>query len=275
MNWNSKLNLKEKIGKGKRNARTDEAERMQAHYVPRQLRGEKLSLKKPQQLILALSAVAVVAAVLIVVFAVNYGSNYTTKEKGYQCYGGNTAEIASGTRLERNGDGQTFFVEGEERTETFLPIYSVKRSAMLLPDDWLLFTPRDGGINRVAYFSEVLCDQYGAITVSKNGKSVKPQQGFLYDGENFYIFLEPVMIEFNGYSMELPALSYAEAVYGGYMMVYNYETKEFFIEMSDGTGTARVPSGDYEISLMGDSMTLYDGSKKLLATRPDLFDPIV
>ena len=75
--------------------------------------------------------------------------------------------------------------------------------------------------------------------------------------------------------MELPALSYAEAVYGGYMMVYNYETKEFFIEMSDGTGTARVPSGDYEISLMGDSMTLYDGSKKLLATRPDLFDPIV
>ena len=92
---------------------------------------------------------------------------------------------------------------------------------------------------------------------------------------DFYLFLEPMKLSFNGYSMDVPALSYVEAVYGGYMMVFNYETKEFFIELSDGSGTAQTPSGDYVISLLGDSMTLHDGSRQLLAIRPDLFDPIV
>ena len=84
-----------------------------------------------------------------------------------------------------------------------------------------------------------------------------------------------MIVYFNGYKMELPALSYVEAVYGGYMMVFNYETKECFTELYDGSGTAQPPSGDYVLSLLGDSVTMRDGSKMLLATRPDLFDPIV
>lgn len=269
INFKFNPNLKEKFRK------PQISERVKSLYVPLQLRGEKLNLKKPQHLLLLLSAVAVVAAVAIVMLTLNFGSSYTLEEKGYQCYGGNTVELESGVKLKRNSEDKTLLIRDGEGSETFLPIYLLQEPAMVLSNDMLLFTPRENGVSRVSYFSKVSCDKYGAVAIEKNGKTEKTEQGFLYDGNDFYIFLEPVTLKFNGYSMKLPALSYVEAVYGGYMTVYNYETKEFFIELSDGTGSASVPSGDYEISLMGDSMTLYDGSRKLLATRPDLFDPIV
>ena len=119
------------------------------------------------------------------------------------------------------------------------------------------------------------CKANGTVTVQRERNSRVAESGFLYDGGDQYIFLEPMIVYFNGYKMELPALSYVEAVYGGYMMVFNYETKECFTELSDGSGTAQPPSGDYVLSLLGDSVTMRDGSKMLLATRPDLFDPIV
>ena len=86
---------------------------------------------------------------------------------------------------------------------------------------------------------------------------------------------DQLTVSFNGYNMDLPALSYVEAVYGEYMMLFNYATKETFMELSDGTGTAQPASGDYVISLLGDSMTLNNGNKILLANRPELFDPVV
>lgn len=97
----------------------------------------------------------------------------------------------------------------------------------------------------------------------------------MFDGKDTYLFLEPMTVSVNGRTLQLPALSYVEAVYGGYVMVFNYETKDCFVELSDGSGTAQPPSGDYEISLLGDSMTMHDGSRSLLATEPSLFDPVV
>lgn len=244
-------------------------------YVPLKLRGGKLNLKRPQQLILLFSAVAAVAAVIIVLVTVDFGQSYTIEEPSHQYYAGKAVAVDEESKLKRNSEDKTLLFQGENSTETFLPVYFDSKPQMILATDMMLITPRTGQTVRVSYFSEVEYDKYGTITITREKKEAKPQHGFLYDGEDFYIFLEPVTVEFNGYSMDLPALSYVEAVYGGYMMVFNYETKEFFMELSEGTGTAKTGGGDYTISLLGDTITMHDGKRWLLATRSDLFDPIV
>ena len=244
-------------------------------YIPLQLRGNLRNRKQTQMLILLLSALAVILAVIVVIFTVDFGSSYSIKEAAYQYYGGNTSKIEAGAKLKRSGEEKTLLVQDGYSSEAILPVYLKKSPAIVLTTDMMYLAPRSGICERAVYFSEVKCDDNGTVTVTRNGKSQNPQQGFLYDGGDFYLFLEPMKLSFNGYSMDVPALSYVEAVYGGYMMVFNYETKEFFIELSDGSGTAQTPSGDYVISLLGDSMTLHDGSRQLLAIRPDLFDPIV
>ena len=105
-------------------------------------------------------------------------------------------------------------------------------------------------------------------------KETAVDRGFLFDGEDFYLFLEPVVVKFNGYSLELPALSYVEARYNGDVMIFNAQDKSFLIESPKSVVTAGIPTGDYEISLLNDSMVLHDGMRVLLFTRADLLESI-
>lgn len=254
-------------------AHRETAQERAARYTPVRLRGRKLGVK--ELLIVTVPALAAILAVVIVLFTANKGSVYKFQDTAGQYYGGASVHIESGAELRRGKDGMAVLKIGRESIETTLPIYLDNSRRVVIPADMLYITPRDGGCRRVVPFSEVESKLNQMTSVTRGGTRVDTEQGFLYDGEDFYLFLEPVMVSFNGYTMELPALSYVEAVYGGYMMLFNYDTKEVFMELSDGTGTAQPASGDYVVSLLGDSITLYNGNKTLLANRPELFDPVV
>ncbi len=226
-------------------------------------------------MILLIPVLAAVAAVAVVMLTVDKSTSYKLKNGASQYYGGSTAVIADGAALKRSSSGTTTLKQGNQSTETSLPIYLSDSRSVVFPDDMIYFVPRSSECYRLVYFSEVECQTNGTIVVRHEDASETAEPGFLYDGKDFYLFLEPMILSFNGYSMELPALSYAEAVYGGHIMVFNYETKETITESPEGSAEARTVAGDYAISLFGDSMTLYDGTKSLLATKPDLFDPLI
>lgn len=246
-----------------------------AQYTPSRLRPGKRRMSGREKLIVILPALAAILAVGIVLFTVDKVSVYKIRDTAYQYYGGRTVRIESGAELRSGTDGTVFLKTGKQTTETTLPVYLENSRKVVLTSDMLYISPRIGGCSRAVHFSEVECKTNQMISVSRGGSKADTERGFLYDGEDFYLFLEPVTVNFNGYTMDLPALSYVEAVYGGYMMLFNYDTKEFFMELSDGTGSAQPASGDYVISLLGDSMTLNNGNKLLLANRPELFDPVV
>ncbi len=268
-----KIDEKRKTNSASR-AQVTAAKQQRERYTPTNLRRRKKKKLSGKELsILLIPALAAAVAVAIAAATFNHGSTYTFEKEAVQYYGGSSAPVAAGTQLTVSGEGQSSLPQSEEGTN--LPIYLKDSPAIVLPSDMIYYTPRDGGYGRISCFSELECKSNGMITVKRDGKSIQPSKGFLYDGEDFYVFLEPMTIAFNGYTMDVPALSYVEAIYGGHMMIFNYETKEFTIEQCDGSGTASSNAGDYTISLLGDSMTLYDGTKYLLVTRPDLFDPIV
>jgi len=257
---------------GKREARRAERERRE-RYTPTRLRRRKLSGR--EWALVLIPAFAAVAAAAVVLFTMTRGTGYRFECAAFQYYNGNAARVEAGTELALDRDGKTVLKQSGSSRTVELPFYLESGPSVLLPTDLVYCMPRARDYRQAAAFTELECNENGAITAARDGKTAQPEHGFLYDGGDFYLFLEPVTVAFNGYTMELPALSYVEAVYGGYVMVFNYETRECFTELSDGTGTARPSSGDYVVSLLGDSMTLYDGTKLLLATRASLFDPVV
>lgn len=227
-------------------------------------------LSRRERLMLLIPAVAAVVA-----FTLDRGSTYTFKGTARQYYAGNAAAVESGTKLKRSQKGETLLVKGGQSIQTDLPIYPTDSRRVVLPTDMVFVAPRSDKFYRMSYFTEVECQPGGTVIARRGNDRATVEQGFLFDGKDTYLFLEPMTVSVNGRTLQLPALSYVEAVYGGYVMVFNYETKECFVELSDGSGTAQPPSGDYEISLLGDSMTMHDGSRSLLATEPSLFDPVV
>lgn len=234
---------------------------------------KKNSRKKRNRLFFLIPISALVLAVIVAALILNRGSSYRLKGSAVQYYAESSVTIESGAVLKRKSDGTTTLTLGNYSTEINLPIYYSESRSVVLPDDMIYFAPRSGDCARMKYFSEVECKTNGTVVVYSDGNTITEEPGFLYDGKDLYLFLEPVVLTFNGYTMELPALSYVEAVYGGYIMVFNYDTKKMFMELAEGSATAKTPSDDYTVSLIGDSMTLYDGTRSLLATRADLLEP--
>lgn len=230
----------------------------------------KLTLK--EKLILIIPAVAVIIAAVLVYVLVRGGNNLPIGEPACQYYAGSTFYISENASLMRKKDEVYLEVNGDLQKLSSLPIYYTERRAMLLPTDMVYCIPRSGDFSRAPQFAEVECDEYGGIKLRGDKKTVTAPLGFLYDGGDYYVFLEPVTLRFNGYKFDLPAMSYVEAVYAGQVMVFNYETREFFAESPKGSVIAESPTGDYTVSLLDDSMTPHDGIKSLLFTRPDLLD---
>ena len=144
----------------------------------------------------------------------------------------------------------------------------------MLPQDMVSCSPLIDIYQRVDSLSELTLGGHGTVAARRGDAETELGSSFLYDGKDFYLFLEPVVVEFNNYRFELPAFSYVEATYSGDVMVFDYGKKEFFYEAPRGEATATVISTDTEISLLSDSVKNPSGERSLLFTRPELLDSV-
>lgn len=232
-------------------------------------------LSRRELIILLIPTLAAVVAVLLVFRLADRGVRYQFAESGHQYYAGASTAVTKGQDLFCGSDGIVRAGGDGNGEPVRVPIYLDENPAVVLTMDMVYYDPRNSSYGRVTSLSEVSCDKDGNISITRNGETIYPRRGFLFDGNNFYLFLEAMEITFNGYKIEVPALSYVEAVFGGDIMVFDYGSREFLMERSDGTGSAQVLSGDYAVSLLGDSMTFRGDQRALLVSRPDVLDPII
>lgn len=216
--------------------------------------------------------IVILAALLMVQFAQMAGS-YTINGTAYRYYAGQQTPLADGTRLSRNAEGVTEMkgsqLEGEMSS---LPVYYEDRQTVVLPQPMVYYASGSVTAVRAECFTELDYLDNGTVTAVSGGRETSLTRGFMYDGQDTYLFLEPVTLEFNGYRLELGAMSYVTADYQNDVMVYNRADGTMTMEPPTGAVTAKAVSGDYTVSLLEDSLTLQDGTKVLLFTRPDLLD---
>lgn len=223
---------------------------------------------------IALLICSVIVVLTATVWYVINDNKYLIEGSAVQYYAGQAYPVADGTVLTRGlDDTTTMSVASGEYSLSSLVIYQEDSDTIILPQNMILYTPRSDEYVCVEALSTVTANGlYVSVTTDKQSTQISP--GFLYDGADYYVFLEDVTVYYNHYSMELSPLSYIEAIYENYLIIFDYETKESVIQEIT-TEITVVPSDEsYTLLLINDLIEYGNEDKSLLFSRPDLLDTI-
>lgn len=188
---------------------------------------------------------------------------------------GSTDEFTGKSRLEYR-DGEMLFENGNiNLTLDGMPVYYKNEEKLLLTTS-MIYTNYDAGMmNRVSYLSSIeQVDNIFQITIDKN-KERSVNGGYLFDGKNMYLFLEPVTITWEDTTMELAPLSYICVLNKQCYYYYSSEdNKAEYVKAETGTVWASEKDGKYQLNLSQDIVDFPDGKSLLLMPSPESFELI-
>lgn len=189
-----------------------------------------------------------VLILLLVLLAAWYGEKLNTFRPGedtFQYVAGRKVDFSADASY-RNKDGviEVRDERGDHTLNGAVPILYQGEQKMLLPANMILMTPaQSNGLRRVNYFTTVKVE--GNIAVfEKDRKSAQSYGGFLYNGEDTYVFLEKTKLRIGTKKVELEPLSYVRAVYKQYVEYYSSaDGVHEWIGMSETDVEATLQSG--------------------------------
>lgn len=259
----------------KRKKRDSQKKNRHSQYVPSQLRSNRKTGAFIVTVVISILIVfSVAAAIIVSLKTVEATTQYVFDKPAHIYYAETDTSVRAGSTLDFDTDGNVTLTMGGTVQNATLPIYAEEDGKIVLPTDFAYYMPRTGERSRLVPITEIAYDGYDNLKITHGENSAARVLGFLHDGKDFYLFLEPMVLKFNNYTMTVPAYSYVEAVNKGNITVFNFETKQFFTEKSNGRATTASPaSGDYTINLLGDSVTCGE-TRRLLISRPEVLDPI-
>ena len=131
----------------------------------------------------------------------------------------------------------------------------------LLPVSMAYLNPNsEQGPKRVNYFSKTMCNmEKKKITVSYNDKDTEIKDGFMYDGNGTFIFLEEVDIAIGTRKISLSPMSYVRIFYKDSIEIFNLEEQEYlYIELNDSNQVLAESKTGYSINIGTNVMTVDD-----------------
>lgn len=224
----------------------------------------------------AATAAVVIALAAAVIAAASYIMNkdsLTVREDLFVSMMGDQVTFKGKSRLTYDKDsGSVIISGGRDLILQGVPVYYEKEPALLLSRQMIYTDYTAGIIRRVNYFTEVRKDQ--EISISTDGKKQKKVDGgYLYDGRDVYLFLEPVKVTWGDRQLELEPLSFL-AVFnkqGFYYYSYGDQGAEY-VESGKEIVRAASDSGEYVLNMSNDIVDLTSGKSLLLAPDPESFE---
>ncbi len=231
----------------------------------------KWHISSQERIIWIIPAVAIVALVLLAVQISRYFTDYTLEQDAYQYYGGGEFCYEEGTLFRHQDDATMVTMNGFTTKMASLPLY-LEDGGLFLPTDMLYWDIGKTYQSRLEYYTEVSLDKYEQVVFTREEDTSTQTGGFMYDGADLYVFLEPVVLKFNSYAISLPAFSYVEVSATTDLMLYDRHWDEFYTETPRTDVIVVSESGDYTISLINDTVQQTNGTLQLLASKPSKLD---
>lgn len=156
-----------------------------------------------------------------------------------------------------------------------VPVYRKEgESASVVLSRSMIYTNyRTEVISRVNHFGRLSYEgQIGKI--STDGKKRKEVNGgYLFDGKDIYLFLEPMTLSWGEESMELSPLSFVSVSNKQGFYYYDCEKQESgYISSGEAVVTAADSQESYELNMSNDIAALPDGKTLLLPPNPESFE---
>lgn len=182
---------------------------------------------------------------------------------------GSVAKVDSKTKditIERNKD---FSLEA-----TGTPVYYNEIPKLVLMKDLAYIKPANGVIYpyRLSYFTEISIEPNGVSTIMRDTNSKLETDGFLFDGNNTYVFLEDTYLEYSNKRVSLPAFSYVTVLKDNYVEFFDYNSKQITLENTEYPVYARNLNDSYKVNLTFDIVSFNSGDV-MLHSYVDNYDP--
>lgn len=217
--------------------------------------------KDPRLIGILGAVVLVVILVIVLLWYIGANKSFEPGEATYRYCMGSKLEYEELT-LTHTEDAT--ILEAEDKvTSDGTPILYEGQLKMVLPVNMGFMRPfEEDGLCRVNYFS-TLTREGGVVKIEHNGIVTEVSDGFLYDGDGTYVFLESMEIRVGEVTYQVQPLSYAKEIYRNCVEIYDVSTGEYqYIGLSDVDAVAQSYSG-YEVNLGTGVMTV-DGSQRIL-----------
>lgn len=215
----------------------------------------------------ALMAAAAAAVALVFLFQRNVDTA-VINGGAYNYFGEQRVEFEGTCRLTYKDGVCTLKDDNGTHVLDSKPLYQSDGSFMI-PQTYTWNDMESGAIWRFEHFGEARLEGQG-VTLTDGGRQRENAGGFLFDGNDTYIFLESAELQAGGESVRLPALSYAVARYGSTVQYFNYgDGTSHIIEAAEGDELALLNNG-VTVNLGTDTVYRANGTWYLLVVQPKL-----
>ena len=238
------------------------------------MRAQKKQAKAITMIQLGVAGILLLLLVLLVYWYVEGLSAYKPKSEVHQYFGGAELSYSADAVFRDEKDGIKVTDVNGKSIIVDTPLLYKGETKLTLPCNMLLMVPSENlGVKRINYFTTVT-ESSGRVTFTADNKQAQSYGGFLYDGNDLYIFLEPTVLKIgSAMKIELPALSYVRAHYGQNIEYHNSETDEDkVIGINEIDVEADLQSG-FTLSLCKD-VIYADSGEYLLYSAVDTVDVI-
>lgn len=242
-------------------------------------KGRRRKVNKNERLVkIALIIVVILFAFIIYkIFDILVFSNekYDLSGQTYYQYFYGVMEEYSGKMnvVQKDDDTQLVLENGKVIYLDSTPMYYKDvLGKMLFAKQMELVIP-DGGNYKLKKFTNVF-EENNSINIKKfnSSKSKTIDNGFIFDGNDLYFFLDDTTIKVGDVEYELPPLSYVIVNYRTNVEIYNYDKEEYTIIQDENSLKSDVIAENkakgYTINLSLDSMKT-EKSNQLLITSID------
>lgn len=153
------------------------------------------------------------------------------------------------------------------------PVYCTESGSLVLSRKMAYSNYRTGLFGRVNHFAKISYKDDMASIYTGKGSGRQLKDGYLFDGKNTYLFLEPVTVSWGEERISLSPLS-AITVYNQQgFYYYSYEDgASGYVSDKDSTVYGTAEDGRYVLNMSDDLVDLDSGKSMLLPPDPDMFE---
>ena len=154
---------------------------------------------------LGVAGILLLLLVLLVYWYVDGLSAYKPKSEVHQFISGFELEYGEDAVFRENKGDITVNDGDEKKSVVKTPLLYKGETKITIPVDMLLMVPNQGtDVYRINHFTTI-SENAGKITYSLDNKIAESYGGFLYDGEDLYVFLDDTNLTIGHIDVDLPA----------------------------------------------------------------------
>lgn len=220
----------------------------------------------------------IIAAAVVIGLAVLMLRDSKTQVIGegfYQYFFNQRYDYPKEAKLYIGKDGVVCSNEGKESPTDTTPVYFSDSKKFMTVRPMSFVDPYNGLEKNVPLLSQIEKDKKGNVYINVGETKKDISSGFLYDGEDTYVFLEAMVVQLDGKKYELTPFSFMVVDADCKVRLYDYKTDTFTqTQVINGEVKVLTAYDTYSVSLHNDTMVLADGQERLLFVEPELLDLI-